>query len=235
MNTCIHTQVLPKTESELANAPVEVRVDTLETPVLPVSGQGHKLECDTPTNVPKSGDSSHGKISTNLSATSRNFMANSARLRSARSELLKARKSISSGAYDTLCLQAQRSTATATAATTKSKSKSKFQQKLLDSLKSATDLNFDVNDNKTTPDAKTKGLKWAVTAITAGHRMTREARSKSTGPLSTSCEPFLTTEPTCDDVHISLLAAQARLYSHFFDDGKVSLVDESSSVLEAQI
>jgi len=216
----VYTQAVPQTESELANAAVEAD-ETLETPLFPVSGQGQKLEYGTPAIADlQSADCS--KICTRFNVASKNFMDNSARLRSARSESLKPRKSVSNSACasDTWCLQAQRSTATAIAAT---KTTSRFQQKLLDSLKTAeiTDLDLDVHSNNVTPEAKTKSLKLAVTAITACNRMTRATRSKSTGPLSTSCQPFLTAELTRDDLHVHLLAAQTRLYSHFFDDGKV--------------
>ena len=224
----VYTQAVPQTESELAAIEAD---ETIETQLFPVSGQGQKLEFGTPAiAVLQSADCS--KISTSFNVASKNFVDNSARLRSARSESLKPRKSVSNSACasDTWCLQTQRSTATAIAAT---KTTSRFQQKLLDSLKTAeiTDLDLDVHHNDLTPEAKTKSLKLAVAAITACHRMTRATRSKSTGPLSTSCQPFLTTELTRDNLHVNLLAAQTRLYLHFFDDGKVPLVDENSSSL----
>ena len=175
------------------------------------------MECGNPAiAVLQSADCS--KISPSFNVASENFMDNCARLRSARSESLKPRnlRSVShiACASDTWCLQTQRSTATAIPAT---KTTSRFQQKLLDSLKNAEipDLDLDVHSNNVTPEAKTKSLKLAVTAITACHRMTRATRSKSTGPLSTSCQPFLTTKLTRDDLHVNLLAAQTRLYSHF--------------------
>jgi len=230
----VYTQAVPETESELANAAVEA-VETFETPLFPVSGQGHKLEFGTPAiAVLQSANCS--KISPVFNVASKKYVDNSARLRSARSESLKPRKSVSNSACasDTWCLQTQHRTATATAAT---KTPSRFQQQRLYSLKTAkvTDLDLDVYKNNLTPEDKTKSLKLAVTAITACHRMTRAARSTLTGPLSTSCQPLLTTELTRDDLHIKLLAAQTRLYSHFFDDGKLPRVDENTSSLRHKL
>ena len=88
----VYTQAVPQTESELANAAVEAD-ETLETPLFPVSGQGQKLEYGTPAIADlQSADCS--KICTRFNVASKNFMDNSARLRSARSESLKPRKSV---------------------------------------------------------------------------------------------------------------------------------------------
>ena len=225
-NTCIHTQA-PQT----ASAAVDESVETIQTPTLPVSGQGHQSDRGTPSTVAKlrSAHSSQGEINAHFNVASRNFMTLSARLRSTQSE--SPRNSVSKVACDAWCLQAQRNTATATGTTTQSKSK--FQQRLLDLLQTAIEL--DVHDDKVTPEG-TKRLTRVVKVITTN----RLIRSKSTDPVSTSCSPFLTTKPICDILYDNTLTAKARLYSHFFDDEKTPtlpalplLVDASFSALEA--